>query len=275
MLISIFMFDSLSKEERTIAIQRLTALWALNECGLGGILHAVKSPFTGLVLGSIAMMCIALICTIAKNKWKPLLAALITVLIIKAMVSPHSSPTAYFAVAFQALSGALIYRYIPNLLIASMLFVTIGHIESALQRLLTLTILYGNALWEAIDMWGKWVSEKWQFVLPLHSSQLIIIAYLTIHFIAGLLVGWFVFRILRRTHQLWGNRRYKLELSQQDKKTFQISGKKKPWYRKLISLIVFLVLIGASYILNTSEGWGTALITLIRVIIILILWFRF
>ena len=55
MLISIFMFDNLTKEERTIAIQRLTALWALNECGLGGILHAVKSPFTGLVLGSIAM----------------------------------------------------------------------------------------------------------------------------------------------------------------------------------------------------------------------------
>src|SRR5690606_29531378 len=94
--------------DRTLAIQRLTALWALNECGLGGLLHALNSPMTGLLVGSIAMVCIALICSLADDKWRTVMSSLLIVLIIKALVSPHSSPTAYVAVAFQGVTGALI-----------------------------------------------------------------------------------------------------------------------------------------------------------------------
>lgn len=268
------MFEQLSSGERVTAVQRLTALWALNECGLGGILHAMKSPFTGLVLGSIAMMCIAMICTISGNKWKALLSALFTVLIIKAMVSPHSSPTAYFAVTFQALSGALIYRYIPNLLFASMLFVTLGHIESAFQRLLTLTILYGNTLWKAIDQWGEWVSDKWKFVLPLQSSQMVILTYLAIHFVAGLFVGWVIYRIIKRTHTLWGQARYRLQLGAGDIRSFRIRPvKRRRFLKPLIFAGIFLLII-ATYLLKTRDSGITDIVfTVIRVIGIVVLWF--
>ena len=98
------MFENVSSQERVIAIQRLTALWALNECGLGGILHALQSPFTGLLVGSIAMICIALICAFAEKKWQAAMTSLAIVLVIKALVSPHSTPTAYIAVAFQGVT---------------------------------------------------------------------------------------------------------------------------------------------------------------------------
>ena len=143
------MFENLSSSQRTIAIQRLTALWALNECGLGGFLHAIQSPFTGLFVGSIAMICIAFICSLASGKWQTAMTSLVIVLVIKAIVSPHSPPAAYIAVTFQGLTGALIYSFIPGLLFGSLLFVCIGLMESAFQQLLTLTILYGNTLWQA------------------------------------------------------------------------------------------------------------------------------
>ena len=190
------MFKDISSADRTIAIQRLTALWALNECGLGGFLHAIQSPFTGLFVGSIAMICIALICSFTEHKWQTVMTSLAIVLVIKAFVSPHSAPTAYIAVVFQGVTGALIYKYIPGLFFSSVFFLCVGLLESALQRLLTLTILYGNTLWEAINKWGSWVTEKWNFVLPFSSSGMIIGFYLLIHLLAGIMIGWFIYKII-------------------------------------------------------------------------------
>ena len=40
---------------------RITALWGFSEATLGGILHAFKIPFTGLFVGSAAVIFISLI----------------------------------------------------------------------------------------------------------------------------------------------------------------------------------------------------------------------
>ena len=40
---------------------RLTALWALIEAGLGGLLHAFHLPFTGIILGGFAVLIISLL----------------------------------------------------------------------------------------------------------------------------------------------------------------------------------------------------------------------
>ncbi len=50
-----------SIEQRQLAVQRLTALWAFSESGLGGILHALQMPFTGLLVGGMAILLISLI----------------------------------------------------------------------------------------------------------------------------------------------------------------------------------------------------------------------
>ena len=270
------MFEHISPSERTIAIQRLTALWALNECGLGGILHALQSPVTGLLVGGIAMTCIAFICAFAENKWKAVMSSLVIVLIIKALVSPHSTPTAYIAVTFQAVTGALMYRFIPGLLFSSVLFMTIGFIESAIQRLLVLTILYGNTLWEAIDLWGKWIAEKWGVIIPVSSSLLLIYTYVGIHFAAGILFGWLVYKMIMTAHREWGKQLYQLELGRDQRKSFFKKTNKKRNPKRIILLIILIAVIVSAYTLNAGDdGLKKGLIAALRALSILTVWFVF
>ena len=271
------MFENVSSSDRILAIQRLTALWALNECGLGGFLHALQSPFTGLLVGSFAMICIAFICSLAENKWQSMMTSLAIVLVIKALVSPHTSPTAYIAVVFQGLTGALIYRFIPGFLFSSILFFTLGLIESAIQRLLTLAILYGNTIWEAINIWGAWVAKEWGVILPFSSSRLIIFLYLGIHFIAGILVGWGTYKMIRFAKEHWGEKKYQLQLKADDKKQVFNSngGNKKKWRRYLLFFILTIMIIAAYLIQGGKSGIQKGLISILRSVLILTIWFVF
>ncbi len=269
------MHSEIFRTGHAIAIQRLTALWALNECGLGGFLHAINSPFTGLLVGSIAMLCIAGICFFAENKWQTVMASLVIVLIIKGLVSPHSTPTAYIAVTFQAVTGALIYRSIPNLAISSILFATLGLLESAFQRLLTLAILYGNPLWKAIDMWGSYVTTRWNMILPLPTSQMMIIAYVLIYFLSGIIVGWMIYRLLNMTMKKWNDPRFQVVLNSQNRRElFSSSGYKKKWKRWVAFLLLMMMIILA-YIFFDEKNSFSGLIAIARAILLLTLWFLF
>jgi hypothetical protein len=270
------MFESTPLSDRQLAIQRLTALWALNECGLGGVLHAFNSPFTGLLVGSIAMGCIAFICVLADQKWKTIMTSLMVVLVVKALVSPHASPTAYIAVIFQGVTGALMYRFIPGLLISSVLFITLGLVESALQRLLTLTVLYGNTLWDAINIWGEWVASKWGLIIPVTSSTLIIYIYLSIHLIAGIVIGWMVFKTITSVHALWGQKQFSLTLGKDDTKAF-FKGKKKGRWRQYIFFVVLVAIIVFAYsgLPNPDSNIQQGFLAIMRAFAVLTLWFVF
>jgi hypothetical protein len=266
-----------TQQDNTVAIQRLTALWALNECGLGGVMHAFNSPFTGLLVGGLAMVCITFICAFAKNKWRTVMTSLIIVLIIKALVSPQSPPTAYIAVAFQGVAGALIFRLISNVLIGSLLLFTIGLLESAFQRVLTMTIIYGNPLWEAINIWGKKIAESWGVMIPVSSSQLLIAIYVSIYFLFGLLMGWTTWRALKAVKQRWGDAAYQLQLRQEDRMEFMGRNKKsvkRKWLRyAVLGLVVVMIPLAYSQIMSAESSLEKGLMTLLRVTIILILWF--
>ena len=70
---------NLNMKNNKLIIDRLTALWALNESGLGGFLHVFNAPLTGLIVGGIAILLISLIAYYAENKWQAVLKALIIV----------------------------------------------------------------------------------------------------------------------------------------------------------------------------------------------------
>ncbi len=270
------MFESTPTSDRQLAIQRLTALWALNECGLGGVLHAFNSPFTGLLVGSFAMICIAFICALSDQKWKTVMTSLFVVLVIKALVSPHSSPTAYIAVIFQGVTGAFIYRFVPHLLVSSVLFFSLGLIESALQRLFTLTVLYGNTLWDAINIWGEWVADRWGLLIPMTSSRLIVYTYLSIHLVVGIGVGWLVFKTLRSVHDQWGQQQYNLVLGKEDTKSFMKVKKKGKWRRYIFFLLlVFIIIVAYSGFPNPNSNIQQGLLAIVRACAVLTLWFVF
>jgi hypothetical protein len=206
------------------------------------------------------------------------MTSLMIVLVIKALVSPHSTPTAYIAVIFQGVTGALIYRFIPHLLISSVFFLSLGLIESALQRVFTLTILYGNTLWDAVNIWGEWVTKRWSLILPMSSSELIVYTYLLIHLVAGILVGWFVFRTIKSVSKHWGDHQFLLQLREEDKKEFFLTrkSKKKKWRRYLLFVVLIVVFILAYSGLNNSESnLQKGLIAIIRAVSILTIWFVF
>ena len=87
---------------------RLIALWVLCEAFLGGIIHGLKIPVSGLVVGSGAIICICLIAFYVRVKGA-IIKATIIVAIFKMMLSPQSPPAAYFAVLFQGCLGQMLF----------------------------------------------------------------------------------------------------------------------------------------------------------------------
>lgn len=130
---------------------RLTALWALVESGLGAYMHAMGIPFTGIVLGGSAIVLLSLIAWHSANSAAVLLQSLLIVLSIKFLVSPHSPPPAYLAVAFQGLMAIVFFSSPLPRSMQIFLFFLLAMWESAVQKFLVATLLYGSTLWEALD----------------------------------------------------------------------------------------------------------------------------
>lgn len=188
---------SLRQEDQT-AIIRLTALWALSEAAMGGVMHLFSLPFTGIFVGGSAVILIALIASMTDKPLVDIPRALLVVLIIKAMVSPHSPVTAYIAVGFQGLTGALLFRFIPSFRAAALLLGVLALMESALQKLLTLTLLFGLSLWESMDAFIDYVFKKFGMLAEGVSAQgswWVVSLYLGLYLVSGLLVGYLAGRL--------------------------------------------------------------------------------
>ena len=168
---------------------RLTALWALSESGLGGIMHAFKIPFTGFFLGGFAIVIITLIALNSKKCWQDITQATLLVILIKATVSPQSPPMAYIAVAFQGFSGALVFSLIRNKHIAAMCFGCIALFESAIQKFLIMTIIFGNSVWEALDLFFISIAKDLKLSPNFSFSVWLIICYTFVYSIWGIIVG--------------------------------------------------------------------------------------
>lgn len=244
----------------------------MSESGLGGVMHAFNSSFTGLVLGSIAVILISLIWDLSENKWKSLLSALTIVLVVKAAVSPHSNLTAYLAVSFQALVGGAIYSVIPSIRIGAILFGVIALVESAVQKIIVLYVLYGNTLIEAINEFGVWVSNKTGYILPFTTTKTLVFIYLFIFLIGGLVSGIFISYIIRSIRNNWENPDYILHL---DAESTNTTNKKKNKRRSLwlmMGIMAFLLLVLMIYG-YFSGGWDKGLYVFVRTILILLTWY--
>lgn len=129
---------------------RLTVLWAFTESALGGFLHAFKLPLTGLLVGGMAILLIGLLAQSTTNPFKLIIKATTLVLLVKAAASPHSPPMAYVAVAFQGITGAAIYAILPYKR-GAFFHATLSMAESALQKIIITTLIFGMQLWASVD----------------------------------------------------------------------------------------------------------------------------
>lgn len=173
---------------------RLVSLWILSEAFLGGIIHGLKLPASGLLVGGAATICICLIAWHFPNRGT-ILKATMAVAIFKMMLSPHSPPAAYLAVFFQGVLGELLLRNRRFFSELCLIFGALTMAESALQRILILTLIYGTEFWEAVD----------KFVLKLTGGNLehpfsltLALGYVALHVLAGVFIGRVAWRLILR-----------------------------------------------------------------------------
>ena len=174
---------------------RLIALWVLCEAVLGGLMHAVKIPFTGIIVSSGAVICICLIAFYVPVKGA-ILKATVIVAIFKMMLSPHTPPTAYVAVLFQGLMGQILFFNLKFFRVSCILLAVLALVESSIQRILVVTILYGNSFWKALNEFIKKVTGETSVT---NYSLAIAIAYVIMHAVVGVIVGVFAGKMVRQS----------------------------------------------------------------------------
>jgi nucleoside-triphosphatase THEP1 len=217
---------------------RLIALWVLCEAMLGGIIHGFRIPVSGLFVGSSAVVCICLIAFYVPARGAIIKATLI-VAIFKMMLSPQAPPPAYIAVFFQGAIAELLFLRRRWYAAACVLLAVLSLLESGLQRILMLTVIYGNDLWKAINSFiSGLVGKKSEG----EYSRYIITGYVLLHLLTGLIVGYWAATLPGRINRLKKEfAGYKIEM---DNTAIFLPPPKRKRRRKVILLIVWLLLIG-------------------------------
>lgn len=217
---------------------RLIALWVLSEAMLGGIIHGFKIPVSGLVVGSCAIICICLIAWYIPNKGA-IIKATIIVAIFKMMLSPQAPPPAYIAVFFQGLLGEALFWNRRFYRLSCILLAVLGLLESGLQRILMLTIVYGNDLWKVVNNFINGLTKQ---KVSTNYSLLIGSGYVALHFITGMLVGWWTSLLPKRIEKWRNEKRYSVVVNDGAAITLPAASKKKKRVKKGL-FIIWLLLI--------------------------------
>lgn len=167
-----------------VVYYRLVALWVLCEAMLGGIIHGLKLPVSGLVVGSSAVVCICLIGWYMPQKGA-ILRATVIVAIFKMLLSPHAPVTAYIAVFFQGLLGEALFHRRRFYRLACASLAVLALLESATQRILVMTLVYGKDFWVVLNdsIYRLGGSTETDY------SYFIIFWYVLLHGIVGVIVG--------------------------------------------------------------------------------------
>lgn len=263
------------------AALRTTALWAFSEAALGGILHAIRIPLTGLFIGGSAVIFLSMLYWLKKDVsyiWR----ATITVIVIKGMVSPHTPITAYSAILIQGVIAAFFFKFFQYR-IAALLTGFFSLTLFGFQKILIITVIFGMTFWEAVTDFATFVlSQFGLFELSdqyFNLSLFIIAVYVSIHSIGGL-----VFGIIAGKIPTLSNRKDLILQIDEINNGVELPVLKKnrtkiKWYKRksmFVLIVFFSFLLLSSYVFDGYfEGNEYDIILmLIRSILILLIWFK-
>lgn len=265
----------LTQEQRINAVQRLTALWAFTESGLGGIMHALQIPFTGLLVGGMAVIMISLIAEMSDHHYKQVLKSALIVLIVKAMVSPHTPFPAYIAVTFQAILGFGLFSIFRVNFFSIVLLSIIAMLESAIQKILVLTLFFGESIWKAMDSMIAMLANQFGSMVS-NGSYWIVGIYGMLYLVGGLLIAVLAYRTIKN---------FKMEnpafILQMDGETEN----NKPWikktgqknnYKKLWVLIMLMISVSAVLFVfadDNKKGWLAVAKTISWTLSAILIWY--
>ena len=263
--------------------EKLTKLWALSESVLGGVLHAVKMPFRGMILSSAAIILIGMLANFSEKRGQ-IFRSTVLVVIIKATVSPHSPLTAYLSVFMQGLLGELFFLSRKFKLLSSLLLGITVALLNGFQKILVLTLIYGQDLWKVINDFFSYVAEEWFFLSANNSinfSLIIISIYVGLHLAAGIAAGIMAYRIPRTVRKNIDNPDtvQMILIENVETKSDLRKTKKKRWLKPSALVIIFLSVsvILLSYLYPESKRFdiNAVLIMIARALLIITVWFYF
>jgi len=263
-------------------VEKITALWALSESALGGILHALKFPFRGMIISSVAIILISMIARFSDKRGQ-IVKSTILVILIKAAISPHSPLTAYLAVFLQGLLGELFFFTKKfKMLSALLLGITVSFLNG-FQKVLVLTLIYGMTLWATVDDFLNYIAEKWfMFSIsdPIDFSVLLISVYVGIHVLLGVIAGIMAYTIPNRVEEKLKEPSFMIPLMEQKANEQKIKRKRKRKWLKPSALVIFIlsvILILASYLYPETSKFDVSaiIIMLARSVLIMVIWFFF
>lgn len=236
---------------------RLITLWVISEGVAGGIIHGFHLPFSGMFLSGFAVICICLIGYYQGYKKKDteifvspkritkgaILKATIIVCIFKMMLSPTTSPSAYFAVFFQGLVGQILFLNLKSFKLSCILLGFFALIESAVQRIIVLVLLYGVDFWDATN---EYITKLTHVKVITNYSLFLAIVYISIHGIFGIFIGVWAYRLVHKS-QTWKNVQPELIIADlgpnTQSKTPSSSRKKRKIVRGVFIFIWILLLL--------------------------------
>ena len=255
---------------------RITALWACSEAFLGGILHGLHIPVTGLALGSFSVVCLSALSLSSPNK-NSLIKATLLVLLVKALLSPQSPPQAYLAVLLQGVFAALIFRIPVSFRVQTLLLGITVLLESAFQRLIVLLVVFGSSILEAVNGYTEAILVSFGFEKMTLAPQLVGL-YIALHLAAGVAVG----LVAGRLPQWLSTPIYLSEIALPIPEKTPHAGavqKNKGWFRTVLWGLWLAVLLFGLYLAYTPNS---ALAThhkvvklLVRSLLILMIWYFF
>jgi hypothetical protein len=275
--------NSISRDENDfdISVLKITALWAFSESAFGGILHALTVPLRGLFISSAAVLFISLISLFSKDK-KDILKSTLIVILIKALVSPHSPLTAYFAVSIQGLLGYVLFLPKNGYRISAFILGILTLIFSGAQKIIILTILFGNTLWKSINVFIKDVTADFLgFNIPsdIQYGHLIIIIYISLHLLAGIFIGYYAGLLPVRVNHYWKNIPKDIfDESNIDFPEGKKNKKRKSWLLRptgIIILIISLLLLLYTYLYPSYNKIMSLeiIIMLLRAVVLTVIWY--
>lgn len=265
---------------KEISVFRITALWAFSESAFGGILHALSLPFRGALINTAAVLFITLI-ALFSNKSKEILKSTLIVILVKAAVSPHSPLTAYLAVSIQGLLGYLLFNNKKYFKISALTLGILTLLYSGFQKIIVLTVLFGNTLWKSVNIFIKGITKEFlQIGIPseLNYSLIFVIIYVGIHLIVGILTGLYAGKLPQKI-QKYSESLPKLNFNELTDSIPQKKKKKRLWIFRptgmAIIIISIVVLLLTFIIPEYSDAKFEILVMILRALVLTFIWYVF
>ncbi len=243
----------------------LIVLWALAESGIGGLLHALHLPLTGIFVGGFAVIAISLLAWYSDSP-KEILKALSIVLAVKLIVSPHSPWQAYVAVAFQGLLGYWLYYRKNQFKIKIAFFTVLCLLESALQKILIAVLVFGTDFFKAIDKAAMQIAQSLGFDLSTSLVMTVFLIYAVAHLAVGIFLAWYIPTLPKKIDAF-------TEIASQHKRDEAdlTTNKKRKWW--LIYGIIGISILGLNYLLPVDDKINLTLLVTRVIVVTLILTF--